>query len=107
MNNTVIPTINVKSLSALIKNNSNIQLIDVRESYERDMYHIGGLHIPLGSLHDTIHQLDIDKHQPIVVYCKAGGRSMQACHQLIAAGFTDVKNLEGGMLSWIQEIDPE
>lgn len=107
MNDITIPTINVTTLAALIKNNSNIQLIDVRESFERDICHIGGLHIPLGTLHDTLHHLDIDKHQPIVVYCKAGGRSMQACHQLIAAGFTDVKNLEGGMLSWIREINPE
>lgn len=105
MNNTIIPAINVTTLSELIKAGSNIQLIDVRESFERDICHIGGLHIPLATLNDALHHLD--KHKPTVIYCKAGGRSMQACYQLIAAGFTDVKNLEGGILSWIREINPE
>jgi len=96
--------INASKLSQLLaKDNESIKLIDVRESYERDICHIGGLHIPLGELHEAIQQLA--KDQAIIVYCKSGGRSAKACDSLIEAGFVKVTNLEGGILSWIETVD--
>lgn len=99
-----IPTINVVELAELMQSTRDLQLIDVRESDEREICHIGGLHIPLSTLPDHLSQLSRDK--PIVVYCRSGGRSMQACHFLLQAGYRDVKNLTGGILQWIEEIDP-
>lgn len=96
--------INASQLSDLLSNDSDaIKLIDVRESYERDICHIGGQHIPLGSVEDSLQQLD--KNESIIVYCKSGGRSGKACGLLIDAGFTKVSNLEGGILSWIETVD--
>ncbi len=105
MNHLTVPVISVSSLSELLKDNSTaIQLIDVREAHERDICHIGGVHIPLGALQENLQH--IDTQQPVIIYCRSGGRSLYACRQLIEAGYTDVTNVEGGILSWIQEIDP-
>lgn len=42
----------------------------------------------------------LDKNEPVFVYCKAGGRSSQAAQLLIDAGFEEVYNLEGGITAW-------
>ena len=97
-------TINALELSALLKEDEHsVQLIDVRQLYERDICHIGGEHIPLSLFEANIAQLSKDK--PLVIYCKSGARSATACHMLHIAGFKEVRNLEGGILSWINTID--
>ena len=90
-------------LKQLFATNQVFQLIDVRESYERDICHIGGEHIPLALF--EAHMDKMDKTVPIVVYCKSGGRSARACQMLFDAGFKQVSNLEGGILGWIDTID--
>ena len=73
-------------------------LIDVREASE---FEEGKLeythHIPLGSLEQKIDTLT--KDQPVVVYCRAGGRSMHACQLLKTQGFEAI-NLKGGIKAW-------
>ena len=97
-------TINAMQLSALLKEDEHsVQLIDVRQSYERDICHIGGEHVPLSLFEANIAQLSKDK--PLVIYCKSGGRSATACRILYQAGFKEVCNLEGGILSWINTVD--
>lgn len=82
-----------------------IQLLDVRESFERDICHIGGLHIPLSALTNELAKNVLPKHQQIVVYCKSGGRSANACQHLMNAGFKNIKNLNGGIIDWINTVD--
>ena len=85
-------------------NSETLILIDVREDYEREICHIGGLHIPLAQLES---QLDfLPKNKPIICYCKVGGRSYHAAQILLNNGFKSIYNLEGGILAWIREIDP-
>ena len=96
-------TVHATELKQLLIMNDNTQLIDVRESYERDICHIGGKHIPLSSFEAQIEQLDRDV--PIVIYCKSGGRSAKACLMLCDAGFKQVSNLDGGILDWINAVD--
>lgn len=80
-------------------------LVDVREPWERDICRItGSLDIPLGVLSDGVGALD--KSRPLVCYCKTGGRSALACQQLRDAGFSQVFNLRGGILAWIDEVEP-
>ena len=62
------------------KNKANYNLLDVREASERDEYHIGGQHIPLGQLSKRFQEIDISL--PIVVYCKSGKRSNSAISYL-------------------------
>src|ERR1700722_17207567 len=75
-----------------------IQLIDVRERHEHDAGRIAGTRlIELGSLQQ---QADtIDPKQPVVFYCRSGGRSAMATQAFDQAGF-DAHNMTGGMLEW-------
>ncbi|NJO86724.1 MAG: rhodanese-like domain-containing protein [Lewinella sp.] len=75
-------------------------LLDVREGYERDEFNIGGLHIPLGEIGANLDQLVAHRQSEIVVYCRSGKRSAMAKSLLEQAGFTQVRNLEGGMLAY-------
>lgn len=96
--------ISTQELAALLQSNKDMQLIDVREPYERDICHIGGELIPLSILTNKIDQLDREK--PIVIYCKSGFRSRQALALLLSSGFENVRHLEGGILNWQATLDP-
>lgn len=78
-----------------------LHLLDVREPHERDEFHIGGVHLPLGKV-QTFQLDDIEdwKEEEVIVYCRSGQRSMMAAQMLMAAGYTNVANLQGGMLGW-------
>ena len=76
-------------------------LVDVREPYENADFNIGGTLLPLGQ----IRSMDIDsieslKDKEVICYCRSGNRSGQACQLLETFGFTNTKNLVGGMLAW-------
>jgi len=79
-------------------------LVDVRERAEFETVNLGGRLIPLATLDQEIGSLDPDAH--IVVHCKAGGRGAEAVKKLRKAGFADAFNLRGGILAWIDRIDP-
>jgi adenylyltransferase/sulfurtransferase len=61
-------------------------LLDVRETWEREEYHVGGQHIPLGELEIRIKE--VIQNKDLVVYCKAGSRSMTAIEILSKHGFS-------------------
>lgn len=76
-----------------------VQVVDVREADEWQEGHIDGAkHIPLGALSTRVAELDRDR--PVVTVCRSGNRSMVAAKALSQAGFSDVANLEGGMIAW-------
>ncbi|MFT3981826.1 MAG: rhodanese-like domain-containing protein [Ferruginibacter sp.] len=78
-----------------------INLVDVREPDERAAFNIGGLFIPLGKIQTMqTEELDELKDQEVIFYCRSGNRSGQACLILETMGFTNVKNLVGGMNDW-------
>ncbi|WP_458627664.1 molybdopterin-synthase adenylyltransferase MoeB [Winogradskyella sp. PC D3.3] len=68
------------TLDELNKDKANYNLLDVRELSEREVYHIGGQHIPLGQLSKRFKEIDITL--PVVVYCKSGKRSSAAVSYL-------------------------
>jgi rhodanese-related sulfurtransferase len=79
-----------------------LQLIDVREPAETAAGVIPGAQcIPLSTLEGALHTLSRDL--PTVLVCKSGVRSARAARQLMAAGFTRVESLAGGMMRW-QEL---
>ena len=73
-------------------------LIDVREQWEHEAYNIGGRNIPLGEL--ISRKAELNCEQPVVIYCEKGIRSVIAIQRLETYGFSDIYNLEGGMLKW-------
>ncbi len=77
-----------------------LNLLDVREPHEREEFNIGGVHIPLGQLMMQADDLESLKGQEVIVYCRSGNRSGQGAMILETMGFTNTKNLSGGMLAW-------
>ena len=83
-----------------------IQIIDVREPHEYEIVNIGGELVPLSVVSDFADQISRDKK--VIVHCKVGGRSAKAIKELEDRfGFTNLYNLKGGILSWIEEVDPQ
>ena len=80
-------------------------VLDVREPQEFQICRIPDtVLIPLGDVPKRIGELDRNKE--IVVHCKSGARSAKAAEFLRSSGFPRVKNLKGGILAWIDRIDP-
>jgi len=94
-------TTTVEEIKARIDAGEVLNILDVREPHENIEFNIGGTLVPLGKI-QTMQLDDIEdwKNDEIIVYCRSGKRSGQACLILEAAGFGNVKNLEGGMLEW-------
>jgi molybdopterin/thiamine biosynthesis adenylyltransferase/rhodanese-related sulfurtransferase/molybdopterin converting factor small subunit len=82
-----------------------LKIVDVREPNEYQINRIEGSQlIPLGDVPQRYQELD--KNDEIVVQCKMGGRSAKAADFLRSVGFTKVLNLKGGILDWIDKVDP-
>jgi rhodanese-related sulfurtransferase len=79
------------------------QLIDIREPYEAEICNIGGDLIPMSELLD--HATEIKTDIPVIIHCKSGKRAAAAVDALNRRGFTNVHNLEGGIMAWIEQID--
>jgi molybdopterin/thiamine biosynthesis adenylyltransferase/rhodanese-related sulfurtransferase/molybdopterin converting factor small subunit len=83
----------------------DLVIVDVREPNEFQINRIpGSVLIPLGELPRRYQELDPDRE--IVLQCKMGGRSAKAQDFLRTVGFGRTKNLRGGILSWIDQVDP-
>ena len=97
----MISEISVQQLRERQANGEQPHLLDVREPDERQEFNIGGTHIPLGNVM-AMQTDDIEdwKDDEVIVYCRAGRRSMQAAMMLETMGFRNVKNLTGGVLAW-------
>ena len=79
-------------------------LIDVREPYEYEIAHIGGVLIPKGQVESHLNQIPTD--QPVVVHCRSGKRSAEVIELLQEKhGYTNLLNLEGGILAYAEQID--
>ena len=82
-----------------------INLIDVRQPEEHAEFNIGGILLPLGNIMSMqIDAIEDLRDEEIICYCRSGQRSMQAAMMLETMGFTNVKNLAGGMIGWGTEM---
>lgn len=90
------------------RDGEGVQLVDVREPYEREAGRIAGSrHIPMVSLSEQASSLD--RERPVVFYCRVGARSAMAAQAFRAAGFTAL-SMSGGLMRWAAEqrpLDPE
>jgi len=98
-------TITAAEVKKRLDAGEQLHIIDVREPHENAEFNIGGLLLPLGRV-QTMQIDDIDnlKDEEVIVYCRSGNRSGQACQILDMAGFKNTKNLVGGMLNWREEF---
>lgn len=97
--------ITVQELKDMMNNNVDFQLIDVREPFEYEVSNLNGLNIPLSGV--LIEADKISKDVPVIIQCRSGKRSAQAVMLLEQQGYTNLSNLQGGILAWKEEIDPE
>lgn len=98
--------ITVRDLKDRLDKGDTIFLLDVREPHEYSMAKIeGSVLIPLGTLPTSLDQLN--PQDEIVALCHRGMRSADAVGFLLQQGFSNVKNLIGGIDAWSLEIDPE
>jgi rhodanese-related sulfurtransferase len=94
-----IAEIDSTQLAAELAQGRPVQLIDVRETSEWQAGRIpGSVHIPLSQLLGR--RGELDPRRPVVAICRSGNRSSYATMALQQAGFTDVRNLAGGILGW-------
>jgi adenylyltransferase/sulfurtransferase len=98
----------VDDLAARLRRGDDVWVLDVREPREVAICRIAGTTvIPLGELPRRLDEVPRGAEAPdIVVHCKMGGRSAKATQLLRDHGFARVKNLKGGILAWIDRIDP-
>lgn len=102
--------ITAKELYDLQVKGEKFQLIDVREPHEYAIVNIGAELIPLGHIIDNADAVAgrIDTDKKVIVHCKMGGRSAKAIRTLEEKfKFTNLYNLKGGILSYIDEVQPE
>ncbi|HEX7904427.1 MAG TPA: rhodanese-like domain-containing protein [Chitinophagaceae bacterium] len=98
--------ISVEELKSRLDAGEKINIIDVREPHENAEFNIGGTLIPLGKVQTMqIDEIEELKEQELIVYCRSGNRSGQACMFLDALGFKNTKNLTGGMLAWQEKFN--
>lgn len=96
-------SITAKDLKQGLENNT-VFLLDIREPYECNIASIGGLQIPMADIPSKVHE--IDRSKKVVVMCRTGKRAEAVANLLLCDyQFTDIAVLEGGIESWILEID--
>ena len=94
-------TITAEEVKARLDAGEKLNIIDVREPHENAEFNIGGVLFPLGKVQTMqIEELEDLKDEELIIYCRSGNRSGQACQILDMAGFKNTKNLVGGMLNW-------
>lgn len=92
--------ITVEELKQRLDNGEELTIIDVREPYEFEEFNIKGRLIPLGTLPSSLDDISELKNEEVIVHCRSGARSATAKAFLESVGFTNVRNLLGGVVDW-------
>ncbi|MGI8718558.1 MAG: molybdopterin-synthase adenylyltransferase MoeB [Lapillicoccus sp.] len=109
-----VPTVGARELAAALSSPAPPLLVDVRGADERSIAYIpGAVPIHLEQFRSGAAFSDRSglataaaADRPIVIHCKAGGRSAEATRLARAAGLRDVASLDGGVLAWVRDVDP-
>lgn len=89
-----------------LEKGEKLHLVDVRQPEETAEYNIGGIALPLGNIQNMqIDDIEDLKDEEVILYCRSGNRSGIAAQILDQMGFTNTKNLTGGMLEWREKFD--
>lgn len=92
--------ITVSELKSRLDKSDKFYFLDVREEWEYEEDNLGAENIPLGELPHRISELENYKDEEIVVHCRSGARSGNAKKFLESKGFTQVRNVLGGILAY-------
>ena len=97
--------VTVQELKDMMDRNEEFQLIDVREPFEYEVSNLNGVNIPLAGV--LIESDKISKDKPVIIQCRSGKRSAQAVMLLEQQGYTNLANLQGGIVAWKDQINPD
>ena len=103
-----VPAIEPSRLKERLDRGDDLVIVDVREPHEWDIANLGpqgARLIPLGDIQDRVSELD--PAAEIVLHCRSGKRSAKALLRLQDEGFSRLWNLDGGILAWSDQVDPE
>jgi adenylyltransferase/sulfurtransferase len=95
----------VRELKRRLDAGEGLFILDVREPNEYQIANLGGTLIPMNDVPRRL--AEIDRNREIVVQCKSGGRSQRVAEFLAQSGYSNVKNLAGGIHAWADQIDPK
>ena len=99
--NKSIHLLDKKLFAQKLNATKNAQLLDVRTPEEYAESHIDKSKNVNWNGKDFVSNVEkLDKTKAVFVYCKVGGRSKQACEKLAELGFTEIYNLQGGIINW-------
>lgn len=102
----IMKEVTVNELKEMMDSSEDIQVVDVREPYEYDIANINADLIPLNAV--PFSEDKISKDKKVIVHCRSGKRSAQAIKILEQQfGYQNLYNLQGGILAWADEIDPD
>ena len=100
-----VKEVDAPQLAQWLDQKNGLQVVDVRESRELAAGTIANAkHMPLASL--PLRLQELNKDEAVVVICRSGARSAQACMFLQQNGFDDVHNLRGGVIAWSHNSFP-
>ena len=100
-----IPQLTVHELKQRLDAGEDLFLLDVREPFEYQIANLGGKLIPQNEVPQRLAEIDRDRE--VIVHCKMGGRSQRIAEFLAQSGYSNVKNLAGGITAWADQIDPK
>jgi sulfur-carrier protein adenylyltransferase/sulfurtransferase len=101
-------TVTPRELRELLDSGKKAAVIDVREPVEWDINHIEGAHLVPKSTIDSGEGLaKLPQDRILVLYCKTGVRSAEALAAVKKAGFADAKHLQGGIVAWAKQLEPD
>lgn len=98
--------ITVQELKERLDKGEKFNFFDVREEHEYEADNLGAKLIPLGDFPDHLDELEAIKDEEIVIHCRSGARSGNAQKFLQANGFSNVRNVLGGILAY-REMENE
>jgi rhodanese-related sulfurtransferase len=92
-----LSTVSVHDMRAALLEGALV--LDVREPFEYAEGHVEGTTlVPLATV--AARASEFAKDAPVYVFCRSGNRSLTAARELVAAGFSDVRNVDGGIIAW-------
>lgn len=107
MVNNMIKEIDSIKLKQKLDQKDKFYFVDCREQDEWNESHIkGATLIPLSQFKEKYQDFLKDKNTTVVIQCRSGKRSMQACLFLLSQGYKELINLEGGILGWVESGFP-
>ncbi|MCE7071561.1 rhodanese-like domain-containing protein [Dyadobacter sp. CY327] len=92
--------ITVQELKERLDKGEDLHFYDVREEHEFEEDNLGAKLIPLGELPDHLDELESLKDEEIIIHCRSGARSGKAARFLESQGFSNVRNVLGGILAY-------